>query len=128
VADILWQDVEALQSNLSTVSVAAQMIFLAHVNEDYNPTAFGGDDSARYHLFRCYLAAHMGEVERRRGSSGGPVQSKTIGTNSITVAYATAMTSSDDVLRTTSWGSMAADMLLASPLRLGLTSGPASWP
>ena len=34
MAAILWADVEALQSNLSTVSAAAQMIFLAHVNED----------------------------------------------------------------------------------------------
>jgi hypothetical protein len=125
---ILWQDVEALQPNLSTVSAAAQMIFLALVNEDLNPTAFGGEDSVRYHLARCYLAAHLGELERRRGVSGGPVQSKTIGTSSITIAYATAMSSSDDVLRTTTWGSAYADMLLASPLRLGLTSGPASWP
>jgi hypothetical protein len=128
VANVVWADVEALQSNLSTVSVAAQMIFLAHVNEDLNPTAFGGEDTARYHLARCCLAAHLGELERRKGAGGGPVQSKTIGSSSITIAYAASMSSSDDVLRATTWGSMYADMLMASPLRLGLTSGPASWP
>lgn len=121
---IVWQDVEALQSNLSTVPPAAQMIFLAHVNEDLNPAAFGGDGTARYHLARCYLAAHLGELERRRGGSSGPVQSKTIGTSSITLTYAAAMSSSDEVLRTTSWGSMYADMLASSPLRVGLTSCP----
>lgn len=124
MANVVWQDVEALQSNLSTVSVAAQMIFLAHVNEDLNPSAFGGEDSARYHLARCYLAAHLGEIERRRGGTSGPVQSKTIGTNAITLSYASAMSSSSDVLRSTSWGSMYAEMLAASPLRLGLTSCP----
>lgn len=124
MANVVWADVEALQPNLSTVSAAAQMIFLAHVNEDLNPTAFGGDGTPRYHLARCYLAAHLGELERRRGATSGPVQSKTIGTTGITVAYAAAMSSSDDVLRSTTWGSMYAEMLLASPLRLGLTSCP----
>ncbi len=122
---VLWQDVEALQPNLSTVSAAAQMIILAHVNEDLNATAFGGEDTARYHLARCYLAAHLGELERRRGTSAGPVQSKTIGASSITLAYAVARSSSDDVLRMTSWGSMFAEMLAASPLRIGITTGPA---
>jgi hypothetical protein len=122
VANVVWQDIEALQSNLSSVSVAAQMIFLAHVNEDLNPTAFGGEDSARYHLARVYLAAHLGELERRRGATSGPVQSKTIGTSSITLAYATAMSSAESALRLTSWGAMYLEMLAASPLRLGLTS------
>lgn len=117
--NVVWQDVEALQSNLSTVAPAAQMIILAHVNEDLNPAAFGGDGSARYHMARCFLAAHLGETERRRGASAGPLQSKTIGTSSITLSYAASMASSDDVLRTTSWGSMYAEMLASSPLRIG---------
>lgn len=119
---VLWSDVEALQSNLTSVAPAAQMIFLAHVNEDLNPAAFGGEDSPRYHLARCYLAAHLGELERRRGGSSGAVQSKTIGTSSITLSYAGVMSSSENVLRTTSWGGMYADMLAASPLRIGMGS------
>ena len=120
MANIQWSDVTALQANLSAVDPAAQMIFLAHVNEDLNPAAFGGDGSPRYHLARCYLAAHLGELERRRGGASGSVQSKTIGTSSITLSYASAMSSSEDVLRTTSWGGMYADMLAASPLRFGV--------
>lgn len=120
---IQWADVEALQSNLSSVSAAAQMVILAHVNEDLNPGAFGGEGSAKYHLARAYLAAHLGELERRRGAQAGPVQSKTIGTSSITLAYAAA-TAGGDALTSTSWGSQFAELLLASPLRLGLTSCP----
>lgn len=116
---ILWADVEALQANLSAVAPAAQMIFLAHVNEDLNPAVFGGEDSARYHLARCYLAAHLGELERRRGAASGPVQSKTIGTSSITLQYATAMTSTESALRLTSWGAMYADMVASSTMRIG---------
>lgn len=123
--NVVWQDVVALQANLSTVSPAAQMIFLAHVNEDLEPSAFGGEDSARYHLARVYLAAHLGELERRRGGVSGQVQSKTIGTSSISIAYAAAM-STGEVLLTTSWGGMFADMLATSPLRLGVSAGPTS--
>ncbi len=118
MAAIQWSDVEALQSNLSTVAPAAQMIFLAHVNEDLNPAAFGGEDSARYHLARCYLAAHLGELERRRGSSSGPLQKKTIGTSSITLEYASAH-STGDALMQTSWGSQYATMVRSSTARIG---------
>lgn len=114
---IVWQDVEALQSNLSTVSAAAQMIILAHVNEDLNPSAFGGDGTARYHLARCYLAAHLGELERRKGG-GGQVTSETIGASSITLSYAAAQ-SAGDALMQTSWGAQYAVMLRSSPLRIG---------
>lgn len=117
MANVQWSDVVALQASLSAVAPAAQMIFLAHVNEDLNPAAFGGESSPRYHLARCYLAAHLGELERRRGSQSGPVQSKTIGTSSIALSYAAAMSSDEEVLRSTSWGGMYADMLASSPLR-----------
>lgn len=113
---IVWQDVEALQPNLSTVSVAAQMIFLAHANEDLNPRAFGGEDSARYHLARCYLAAHLGELERRRGAL--TPSSKTIGASSITLGYAAAQASGEALMQT-SWGAQFAAMIRSSPLRIG---------
>lgn len=114
--NVVWQDIEALQSNLSTVSAAAQMIFLAHVNEDLNPAAFGGEGSPRYHIARCCLAAHLGELERRKGAK--EASSKTIGTSSITIAYAAGQSSGDALLQT-SWGAQYAEMLSASPLRLG---------
>lgn len=115
--NVVWQDVEALQSNLSTVDPAAQMIILAHVNEDLNPSAFGGEGTASYHLARCYLAAHLGELAKRKGA-GGQVTSETIGATSITLSYA-AVSSEGDALMQTSWGSQYAMMLRASPLRIG---------
>lgn len=120
---IQWSDVTALQSNLDSVSAAAQMIFLAHVNEDLNPAAFGGEDSAKYHLARCYLAAHLGELERRRGQTTGALQSKTIGTSSITLAYASSQSQGDALMQTT-WGGAYSLLLASSPLRIGAGACP----
>jgi hypothetical protein len=117
VADVLWQDIVALQANLSTVSAAAQMIILAYVNEDLEPDVFGGEDSPRYHLARCYLAAHLGGVALANG--GMSVSSQTIGTTSITIAFA-AVNSAGEALFQTSWGLQYAALLQMSPLRLGV--------
>lgn len=122
MADITWDDVVALQSNLDSVSVAAQEMILAYVNEDLNPDAFGGEDSATYTLARAYLAAHLGELARRRGQ-GGQVQSKTIGTSSITLAYAVSQTMGDSLMQT-SWGGAYYELLMSSPLRIGAGSCP----
>lgn len=122
MADIEWTDVTDLQANLADVSSGAQSKILDYVNEGLNPSAFGGEDSPRYVLARCYLAAHLGELERRKGAAGA-LTSKTIGTSSITLAYAQAQSGGDALLQT-SWGSQYAEMLAASPLRLGLTSCP----
>jgi hypothetical protein len=113
---ILWQDVEALQANLSTVSAAAQMIILAHVNADLNPDVFGGTSSPRYHLARCYLAAHLGEIARRDGALG--VSGETIGASSISLQYAQASTGSDAVM-STSWGQNFHALIRSSALRVG---------
>jgi hypothetical protein len=118
VADIAWSDVTDLQANLSTVAAGAQMIILAYVNDDLNPAAFGGEDSATFVLARAYLAAHLGELTRRNGTSGN-VSSETYGRTSVSISYG----ASDDGLKLTSWGSAYAELLLASPLRMGLTSG-----
>lgn len=113
MADVTWADVVALQASLSTVSAGAQTIILQHVNEDLNPSAFGGEDSARYHLARCYLAAHLGELARRNGQHA--VASESFGTSAIAITYGT----SDNGLKQTAWGAQYADMLRSSPLRIG---------
>lgn len=118
MAAVLWQDVVALQANLSTVPAAAQMILLAYVNEELAPEAFGGESSARYHLARVYLAAHFGELSRRNGAQD--VSSETISRSSITLSYGGT---TDDGLAQTSWGRQYADFLAMSPLRLGLSGG-----
>jgi len=113
VADVTWADVTALQANLSTVSAGAQTIILRHVNEDLNPSAFGGEGSAGYHLARCCLASHLGEIQRRNGQHA--VASESIGTSAIAITYGT----SDHGLKQTAWGAQYADLLRSSPLRIG---------
>lgn len=116
MADITWDDVVALQVSLADVSEAAQEMILGYVNEGLNPNAFGGEDSPRYVLARAYLAAHLGEIERRNG--GGNVSSETIGANSITLAYAAA-TSGDEALAATPWGTQYKALVRLSTLRIG---------
>lgn len=118
MAAVLWSDVTDLQANLSTVSDGAQTKILAYVNNELNAAAFGGEDSARYVLARCYLAAHLGELERRKGERA--VSGETYGASSVSIAYGV----SEDGLKQTAWGGEYAEMLAASPLRIGLSAGP----
>jgi hypothetical protein len=113
---IVWQDVEALQANLSGVAAAAQMIILAHVNEDLNPNVFGGETSPKYHLARAWLAAHLGDLALRKGQQA--VASKTIGVDRITIAYV-ASSSTGEALKQTLWGEQYLELLAQSPLRIG---------
>lgn len=115
MAAILWDDVVDLQANLSTVSAGAQAKILDYVNNGLSPAAFGGEDSPGYVLARVYLAAHLAELERRKGE--GDVSSETISATSISFDYGT----SGDMLSQTSWGSQYAEMLAASPGRIGVT-------
>ena len=117
MADIAWSDVVALQANLDGVDPTAQTIILRFVNENLNPSAFGGEDSAQYTLARCFFAAHLGEIERRRGNQTGALQSKTIGTSSIALAYAAASSGDSEALMQTSWGSQFFLLLQMSPQR-----------
>lgn len=119
MADIVWSDVTDLQSGLSTVSAGGQTKILDYVNNGLSADAFGGEDSPRWTLARCYMAAHLGSLTQR-GGTGGSVSSETYGTSSVAIAY--GMT--DDGLASTAWGQAYKDMLDASPMRLGLTSGP----
>lgn len=119
MAAVTWTDVTDLQSGLSTVSAGAQSKILAYVNEGLNPAAFGGEDSPRWTLARCYLAAHLGTLTQRSGTAGA-VSSETYGTSAVSIAYGTT----DEGLASTAWGQAYQGMLDASPLRIGLTSGP----
>lgn len=113
MADITWDDVTDLQANLSAAEADAQTKILAYVNGELNPDAFGGADSARFVMARIYLAAHLGELARRNGERS--VSSKLIGAERISIAYGL----STEGLAQTSWGAEYAEMLAASPLRIG---------
>lgn len=119
MSDVTWSDVTDLQPGLSTVSAGAQANILAYVNDDLNPAAFGGEDSSTFVLARCYLAAHLGVLTQTAGAAGS-VSSETYGASSVSIAYGT----SDEGLKSTSWGNAYRDLLDASPLRIGLTTGP----
>lgn len=114
MAAIVWQDVIDLQANLEAVAVAAQAAILAYVNDELNPTAFGGETSARFHLARCYLAAHLGEIVRRDGTQD--VRGETIARSSVTLTYAGA---DEHALDQTAWGRQYKAFVRRSPLRIG---------
>lgn len=116
MADIVWDDVVALQANLSTIASAAQDLILAYVNTSLNPSAFGGEDSARYELARIYLAAHLGELTRRNGAQN--VSAEAIDVRGIQLQYA-AINAGGNAHYETSWGAQYATLVRQSPLRIG---------
>lgn len=118
MADVAWSDVVDLQPNLSTVSAGAQAKILAYVNEGLEAAAFGGEDSPRYVLARCYMAAHLAELTKKSGAAGA-VSSETYARGSVSIAYGTT----DEGLMSTSWGQAYKDLLDASPMRLGTSGG-----
>lgn len=117
MAAIAWTDVTDIAAQLSAVGDAAQATILAFVNQTLNVRLLGGEDGPRLKLARSYLAAHMGEVIRRRDQQAGPVASKSISASSMSVSYA-SMTA-DDVLSSTSYGQLYKLVLRGSGARIG---------
>lgn len=83
MAAITWDDVVDIAAELSSVGLDAQTKILAFVNGALDVTLFAdGEDDARLHLARIYLAAHFGSgALPGAGSSGpsGPVTSESAG-------------------------------------------------
>jgi hypothetical protein len=74
---ITWADVEAVAPDLSSVATAAQTLILEHVNTALKESLFSDE---RLKLARTYLAAHHGEVVRRKGIGiGGPMTMEAAG-------------------------------------------------
>lgn len=99
MAAIIWADVVAHAAQLSTLSATAQADVLAFVDEVVDVSLLGGEASYRARMARIYLAAHLGEIERRRGKAG-PVTSESAG--GLARSYGASMTG--DILDTTSYG------------------------
>ncbi len=64
---IAWTDVVDIAAELATVAIGAQTMILAHVNTTLVVKLFGGEESPKLKLTRCYLAAHLGTLGPRVG-------------------------------------------------------------
>jgi hypothetical protein len=114
MADITWEDAEAHYPALSSVSEEAQADLLAFVNGSaLSASVFGGVGSAKYRLARVHYLAHLVEAQTRGGASG-PIASKTISAESLSVSYASSA-ASQDVLLTTAGGAALRQLIRSSP-------------
>lgn len=79
MAAIVWNDVTALAPELTGVSVNAQTMILAYVNDaaTFKVADWRGESSTFLKLGRCYLAAHFGAVSLQ--GAGGAVSSESAG-------------------------------------------------
>ena len=114
MADITWEDAVAHYPSLVSVDEDAQDDLLAFVNEGaLSASVFGGADSARYKLARIHYLAHIIETQGRAGA-GGPIVSKTISAESLSVTYGSAASSTNQLL-TTAGGSALWQLIQFSP-------------
>jgi hypothetical protein len=111
---ITWEDAVAHYAALSSVDARAPDDLLAFVHDGaLSASVFGGADSVKYKLARIHYLAHVVETEARKGAVG-PVASKTISAESLSVSYASAAASSEQLL-TTSGGSALWSLMRSSP-------------
>ena len=124
---IAWSDVidAAPQLTDAVILPARQTKILAYAEEKFDPTKFRGEDSATYFELRVMFAAHVGEMDRRRGLAGA-VQSETVAADSISFSYGRA-SAFDSLLASTPYGERVLEMVRSSPgSRMPVTWGP-SW-
>ena len=73
MAAIVWDDVVDIAAELSAVGTDARTKILAFVNVALDVALFElGEDDARLHLARIYLAAHFGSGALPGSGSSGP--------------------------------------------------------
>ena len=105
---IQWSDVELVDASLDVVEAGARALILEYVNEVLSVTRLGGKDAKKTRIARVYMAAHLGEMWRRkndRTAESADVQSETISGDSFSVSYAANPTGPDaDSLDETSHG------------------------
>lgn len=91
MAAITWNNVTDFFADQSAVPPGAQTEILRHVNTALSVSNFGGEDSPQLRLARIYYAAHFGELATPSSVADG-ISSKTVSKDSLTVAFAAAMT------------------------------------
>lgn len=107
MASIAWSDVTAFASTLSTVSATAQTKILAYVNERFDVSELGGEDSPDLYLARVFLAAHLASATTVNGDVAGPVTAEAAG--GLSRSY--AVLSSVGGLGTTGYGTQLKELL-----------------
>lgn len=121
MAAIVWADVTALAPELTTVSVLAQAMILAYVNDVIDFSIFrGGEDGATVKLLRVTLAAHAGAMGLQ-GSGGwvGAIAAESEG--EVSRQYASPA-GTDPLLDKTPYGIMYRSLISASPARAGFVA------
>lgn len=112
---ITWADVVELAPDLSTTTVAAQNLILAHVALQVGPTQWGTYEA----MGQLYLAAHLGTLQARGGSAAvGPVTSETVGP--VSRSYGSTATAAAGLLNSTPYGSEYARLRALLPTRFGM--------
>ncbi len=117
MAIITWAEVIGIVApELSTVPMAAQTLFLAHVNEMLDVATWGGESANALKMARLYLAAHFGTGIGIAADGGDQeVASESLGGASRT--YVTSLERSAGDLSSTSYGRQYLQMVKTTILR-----------
>ena len=118
MAAIVWTDVTDLAPELSTIPLGGQTAILALVNDYLDPDTWGGEDAPKLHSGRCYLAAHLATLGKRKGKSGS-VSSEAAG--GLSRSYAMPAMLSTSTLQLTSYGAMYILLAKSTVARAGLS-------
>jgi hypothetical protein len=123
VAAIVWADVTAIATELTTVGDSARAMILEYVNGPaMDPDNFDGEAGYTTRMARIYLAAHMGSSigKGAAGAAGGPVTSESMG--GLSRSYSTgSVASSADSTGSTDYGRRYEALVNTSLARLPFT-------
>lgn len=116
MAAIVWADVFAGATELTTLAATDQTLILAYVNARFVP-GVGDESSTAVKTARVYLARHMGTAGLT-GGAGGAVTSESEG--GLSRSYAVMSSGSASEWGQTVWGQMLTSLLRCSPARAGI--------
>lgn len=117
---MLWTDVVsgAPAPTLANLPSAAQDSILAMVQEEIDPSVWGGATSAIYLRVKLLRAAELGQAALDSSSNAaGPVTGRSMGGVAKSMAAVPAIAMGDS---TTRWGAELRSLLRNSPARAGL--------
>lgn len=120
MASVTWTDVTDLAPELVAVGVNARIAILAVANTALDVVNWGGEDSSKLHLARCYYAAHFATLGMRKGKAG-TIQSESAG--GLSKSYANPMFQTTTMLQTTPYGQMYIALVKTTAARIGTTTG-----
>jgi hypothetical protein len=101
---IAWEDVTTIAPKMSDVTLSAQAMILAYVNEVLDDTDDAWGDGALFTVGGALLAAHFGALQLRNSANGpaGPVTS--MGLGDASKSFAAPMLTTRSALMATTYG------------------------